>query len=111
MSTLHSSGEEYATSVKVSDSAFPTTKFSKTTVNPRIAIKYEVTPSLVLRANIGTGFRAPYGFSEDLHLCSGSPRVWKSSNLKGERAISYNLSADYYAKEVSVQHQTSSAPT
>ncbi len=69
----HSSGEEYATSVKVS--------------------------SLVLRANIGTGFRAPYGFSEDLHLCSGSPRVWKSSNLKGERAISYNLSADYYAKK------------
>lgn len=95
----HSSGEEYATSVKVSDSAFPTTKFSKTTVNPRIAIKYELTPSLILRANVGTGFRAPYGFSEDLHLCSGSPRVWKSSNLKGESAISYNLSADYYAKK------------
>ena len=95
----HSSGEEYSTSVKVSDAAFPTSKFSKTTVNPRIAIKYEVTPSFVLRANIGTGFRAPYGFSEDLHLCSGSPRVWKSSNLKGERAISYNLSADYYAKK------------
>ena len=95
----HSSGEEYATSVKVSDSAFPSTKFSKTTINPRIAVKYEVTPSLILRANIGTGFRAPYGFSEDLHLCSGSPRVWKSSNLKGERAISYNLSADYYSKQ------------
>ena len=95
----HSSGEEYTTSVKVSDNAFPTTKFSKTTVNPRIAIKYELTPSLVLRANVGTGFRAPYGFSENLHLCSGSPRVWKSSNLKGERAISYNLSADYYAKK------------
>ena len=95
----HSSGEEYSTSVKVSDSAFPSTKFSKTTINPRIAVKYEVTPSLILRANIGTGFRAPYGFSEDLHLCSGSPRVWKSSNLKGERAISYNLSADYYSKQ------------
>ena len=93
----HSSGEEYATSVKVSDSAFPTTKFSKTTVNPRIAIKYEVTPSLVLRANIGTGFRAPYGFSEDLiyvvvrHVCG--------NHLLGERRISYNLSADYYAKK------------
>ena len=94
----HSSGEEYTTSVKVSDSAFPTTKFRKTTINPRLAVKYEVTPSLILRANIGTGFRAPYGFSEDLHLCSGSPRVWKSSNLKGERAISYNFSADYYGK-------------
>ncbi|MCR5078246.1 MAG: TonB-dependent receptor [Prevotella sp.] len=94
----HSSGEEYATSEKVSDNAFPTTKFRKTSFNPRLAVKYEVTPSLILRANVGTGFRAPYGFSEDLHLCSGSPRVWKSSDLKGERAVSYNLSADYYGK-------------
>ena len=85
--------------MKVSDSAFPSTKFSKTSVNPRIAVKYELSPSLILRANVGTGFRAPYGFSEDLHLCSGSPRVWKSSNLKGERAVSYNVSADYYARK------------
>ncbi len=96
----HSSGEEYATSQKVSDHAFPQTHFSKTSFNPRLAIKYSVSPSFVLRANIGTGFRAPYGFSEDLHLCSGSPRVWKSSSLKGERSISYNLSADYYARNV-----------
>ena len=96
----HSSGEEYTTSQKVSDHAFPQTHFSKTSFNPRLAIKYSVSPSFVLRANIGTGFRAPYGFSEDLHLCSGSPRVWKSSNLKGERSISYNLSADYYARNV-----------
>ncbi|WP_276806007.1 TonB-dependent receptor [Prevotella pallens] len=96
----HSSGEEYTTSQRVSDSAFPLTHFSKTSFNPRLAIKYAVSPSFILRANIGTGFRAPYGFSEDLHLCSGSPRVWKSSNLKGERSISYNFSADYYTKNV-----------
>ena len=96
----HSSGEEYTTSQKVSDYAFPQTHFSKTSFNPRLAIKYSVSPSFVLRANIGTGFRAPYGFSEDLHLCSGSPRVWKSSSLKGERSISYNLSADYYARNI-----------
>ncbi|WP_025001789.1 TonB-dependent receptor [Prevotella dentasini] len=94
----HSSGEEYAASEKVFDGTFPTTHFAKTTVNPRLAVKYEVSPSFILRANFGTGFRAPYGFSEDLHLCSGSPRVWKSSSLKGERSISYNLSADYYGK-------------
>ena len=88
------------TSQRVSDSAFPLTHFSKTSFNPRLAIKYAVSPSFILRANIGTGFRAPYGFSEDLHLCSGSPRVWKSSNLKGERSISYNFSADYYTKNV-----------
>ena len=63
-----------------------------------MAIKYEVSPALVLRANFGTGFRAPYGFSEDLHLCSGSPRVWKSSELNGEHSVSYNISADYYGK-------------
>lgn len=93
---IHDSGEEYTSSEKVFDGTFPKTSFSKTTVNPRLAVKYDVSPALVLRANFGTGFRAPYGFSEDLHLCSGSPRVWKSSGLKGERSVSYNLSADYY---------------
>lgn len=92
----HSSGEEYAADKKVADGSFPETKFEKTTFNPRLAIKYAPMQSLVLRANVGTGFRAPYGFSEDLHLCSGSPRVWKSSGLKGERSMSFNLSADYY---------------
>ncbi|MCD4689965.1 TonB-dependent receptor, partial [bacterium] len=29
-------------------------------------------------------------------LCSGSPRVWKGGDLKPERSVSYNLSADYY---------------
>ena len=94
----HNSGEEYASSEKVFDGNFPKTEFKETSFNPRLAIKYELNPSLILRANIGTGFRAPYGFSEDLHLCSGSPRVWKSSKLKGEHSISYNLSADYYGR-------------
>lgn len=93
----HRSGEEYSSDQKVFDAAFPKTSFKGTSLNPRLAIKYNVLPSLVLRANFGTGYRAPYGFSEDLHLCSGSPRVWKSSSLKAERSISYNFSADYYA--------------
>lgn len=92
----HHSGEEYTATEKIYEGGFPKTKFHKTSFNPRLAVKYEVSPQLVLRANVGTGFRAPYGFSEDLHLCSGSPRVWKSSSLKGERSMSYNLSADYY---------------
>lgn len=95
---FHKSGEEYAASETVFDGNFPQTKFTETSFNPRLAIKWEVAPSFTLRANVGTGFRAPYGFSEDLHLCSGSPRVWKSSSLKGERSMSYNLSADYYGK-------------
>lgn len=94
----HSSGEEYSSSKVVFDGNFPKTKFNETSVNPRLAIKYAATSNLVLRANVGTGFRAPYGFSEDLHLCSGSPRVWKSSDLKAEKSLSFNLSGDYYGK-------------
>lgn len=94
----HKSGEEYSSDKKVFDAAFPKTEFNETSVNPRIAVKYEATQNLILRANVGTGFRAPYGFSEDLHLCSGSPRVWKSSDLKAEKSVSFNLSADYYGK-------------
>ncbi len=94
----HKSGEKYNSSEKVFDKEFPATDFEQNSFNPRLAIKYNVLPSLILRANVGTGFRAPYGFSEDLHLCSGSPRVWKSSDLEPEKSISFNFSADYYGK-------------
>ena len=93
---IHHSDEKYESSEKVFDGTFPKTKFNENSFNPRLALKYEITPQFVLRANVGTGCRAPYGFSEDLHLCSGSPRVWKSSDLKAEHAVSFNLSADYY---------------
>lgn len=96
----HKSGEEYTSSKKVFDKDFPVTRFEKISFNPRLAIKYNALQNLTLRANVGTGFRAPYGFSEDLHLCSGSPRVWKSSELKPETSISYNVSADYYGSVI-----------
>jgi outer membrane receptor for ferrienterochelin and colicins len=99
----HNSGEEYITDKQVSDiSSFPKTKFNQFSFNPRLALKYDLTKKLTIRANVGTGFRAPYGFSEDLHLCSGSPRVWKSSNLEPEKSISYNFSADYYVHTTKV---------
>ncbi len=92
----HSSGEEYLSDSVVFDKAFPKTSFKQTTINPRLAIRYNLNEHITLRANAGTGFRAPYGFSEDLHLCSGSPRVWKSPDLRPEKSYSGNLSADYY---------------
>lgn len=99
----HNSGEEYTSSEQISiENLFPTTSFKEATFNPRLAIKYDINHRITLRANVGTGFRAPYGFSEDLHLCSGSPRVWKSSELNPERSLSYNFSADYYGKKVNV---------
>ncbi|MGE4586828.1 MAG: TonB-dependent receptor plug domain-containing protein, partial [Mangrovibacterium sp.] len=97
----HHSEEEYNADQQVFASAnFPKTDFEETSINPRIAVKYELSPRITLRATAGTGFRAPYGFSEDLHLCSGSPRVWKSSDLDPEKSVSYNLSADYYGRHI-----------
>lgn len=98
----HHSEEVYNSDRTVFDNNFPKSSFNQISVNPRLAIKYDVSRFLVIRANVGTGFRAPYGFSEDLHLCSGSPRVWKSSALKPETAISYNFSSDYYGNNFSI---------
>lgn len=98
----HSSGEEYLSDSVVFDKAFPKTSFKQATVNPRLAIRYNLNNHIALRVNAGTGFRAPYGFSEDLHLCSGSPRVWKSPNLRPEKSYSGNLSADYYGHHFQV---------
>lgn len=93
----HHSSEKYTADRQVFvSSTFPKTTFEETSVNPRLAVKYAVSENIALRANAGTGFRAPYGFSEDLHLCSGSPRGWKSSVLNPEKSISYNFSLDYY---------------
>jgi len=96
----HHSEEKYESDRQVFNSAFPESKFDKTSISPRIAFKYEASKRFTLRANVGTGFRAPYRFSEDLHLCSGSPRVWKSSELEPEKSISYNVSGDYYGKKI-----------
>jgi outer membrane receptor for ferrienterochelin and colicins len=70
-------------------------------LSPRIAIKWSLNPKNVLRASIGTGFRVPYLFSEDLHLCSSAPLIYNPGTLKPERSISYSLSwekemADFY---------------
>jgi outer membrane receptor for ferrienterochelin and colicins len=56
---------------------------------------YTPLKALKIRANVGQGFRVPFGFAEDLHLCSGSPRVFKGDDLKPEKSVSYNLSIDY----------------
>ncbi len=97
----HHSSETYLSDKQVfATAAFPETHFEETSVNPRLALKYTLSEKIALRATVGTGFRAPYGFSEDLHLCSGSPRVWKSSDMHPETSVSYNLSADYYGEKL-----------
>jgi len=98
----HKSRDNFRGSGKVAPEGVPPVKYNEKAVNPRLAAKYALTSSLTLRGSIGTGFRVPYGFSEDLHLCSGSPRVWKGADLKPEKSISYNLSLDYEMEKISL---------
>jgi outer membrane receptor for ferrienterochelin and colicins len=91
----HSSQDNFHGSGDVLPQGLDPLEYDETTVNPRFAIKVDASPELVLRGTVGTGFRVPYGFSEDLHLCSGSPRVYKGGNLKPEKSLSYSLTADY----------------
>lgn len=91
----HKSEDNFRGSGKVAPEGVPPVKYDKTALNPRFAIKYELFPSFTLRGSVGTGFRVPYGFSEDLHLCSGSPRIWKGGDLKPEKSVSFGLSLDY----------------
>jgi len=91
----HSSTDEFRGSGDVLPQGLEPLEYDEWTINPRLAVKYFPTARLVLRWTVGTGFRVPYGFSEDLHLCSGSPRVYKGGDLKPERSRSYSVTADY----------------
>ena len=71
-------------------------KYNKNSISPRFAIRYSPDPTLDVRFNFGTGFKVPYLFSEDLHLCASAPRIYKSADLKPEKAISLSSGMDYY---------------
>jgi outer membrane receptor for ferrienterochelin and colicins len=91
----HTSEDNFRGSGDIVPQGLDPLEYNETTFNPRFAIKFEATDNLVLRSAVGTGFRVPYGFSEDLHLCSGSPRVYKGGSLKPEKSRSYSITADY----------------
>jgi len=98
---FHSSEDEFRGSGDVLPQGLEPLEYEESTVNPRFSIKYGATNNLILRGSVGSGFRVPYGFSEDLHLCSGSPRVYKDGNLRPEKSLSYSVTADYTQKSLS----------
>jgi len=71
------------------------TDYSITALNPRIAGRYSLSDKITLRASYGSGFRVPYLFAEDLHLCASSPRIYKGADLQPERARSFSFGVDY----------------
>lgn len=95
----HNSEDEFRGSGDVLTQGLKPLEYKETSLNPRFSIKYAATDALNIRGSIGSGFRVPYGFSEDLHLCSGSPRVYKGDNLKPERSFSFSVNADYISSK------------
>ena len=91
----HASEDEFRGSGDVLPQGMEPLEYDESSCNPRFSIKYAANDELVFRGSVGSGYRVPYGFSEDLHLCSGSPRVYKGGNLKPEKSVSYSVSADY----------------
>jgi len=99
---IHRSKDKFGGSGKVAPRDMPSLEYDEKAFNPRLALMCRLSPEFTLRGSVGTGFRVPYGFSEDLHLCSGSPRVNKPAGLKPEKSVSFNLGADYSAKRFTV---------
>lgn len=98
----HESEDEFRGSGSVADLDIEPSEIDEQRWNPRLAVMYRPAENLTFRGSVGTGFRVPYGFSEDLHLCSGSPRVYKPSGLDPESSLSYNLSADYHTEKMAL---------
>ena len=92
---IHNSEDEFAAEDAAFAEVFEASTYDETSYSPRVALKWAPTYEWVFRTTYGTGFKVPFGFSEDLHLCSGSPRVWKSPSLEPETSQSVNVSADY----------------
>lgn len=92
---IHRSVDDFGGSGKVAPKERIKLDYNEDAISPRAALMYRVSSQFALRTSVGTGFRVPYGFSEDLHLCSGSPRVNKPAGLKPEKSASVNLGADY----------------
>ena len=91
----HKSEDEFHGSGDVFPQGLAPLEYDESSVNPRFTVKYSAGEKLVLRGSLGSGFRVPYGFSEDLHLCSGSPRVYKGGYLKPEKSFSVSVTADF----------------
>ncbi len=99
---LHSSGDEFGEVGEVASGEGLELQYDEHAFSPRLALRLTATENLVLRGSVGTGFRVPYGFSEEMHLCSGSPRVYKPLELRPEKSISFNVSGEYRSQRLVV---------
>lgn len=72
-------------------------------INPRLGVRWVANPKVTIRASIGKGFKVPYLFSENLHLCSCAPLIYNPGNLKPEKSLSFNISTEYHHENLSLE--------
>lgn len=63
-----------------------------TQIAPALTAKYNITPDMVLRANVGKGYRTPYFFTDNLSSFVNGRPIQITENLDPEEALNYGLS-------------------
>ena len=70
-------------------------------VTPRTLVKYDITPSTIIRANAGTGWRTVNLFSENIGLLVSSRDIVFAEQLNPEKALNFgfNLTQKFETKD------------
>jgi outer membrane receptor for ferrienterochelin and colicins len=63
-----------------------------TQIAPALTMKYNITMDMVLRANVGKGYRTPYFFTDNISSFVNGRPIHIEQNLNAEEAINYGLS-------------------
>jgi len=63
-----------------------------TQIAPALTAKYNITMDMVLRANVGKGYRTPYFFTDNISSFVNGRPIEVSEKLNAEEAINYGLS-------------------
>ena len=63
-----------------------------TQIAPALTAKYNITMDMVLRANVGKGYRTPYFFTDNISSFVNGRPIQIEQDLNAEEAINYGLS-------------------
>jgi len=65
-----------------------TASAAETSLNPKVALRYELSRRVTLRASVGAGYRAASAIEQFVSAVQGGYRVIPNPNLHGEHAVS-----------------------
>lgn len=68
-----------------------TASSAETSVNPKVALRYSLSPAVTLRASVGRGYRAASAIEQFVSAVQSGYRVIPNPDLHGEHAVSGEL--------------------